>query len=134
MSLPLDIMFLGLPQSPALAAAIAKRSARLARHSPALTGCRVVVGEPHRYHRHGRRFAVQITLTLPRGKIEVRHEPPALVADAAPPATVRKRSETAVSHRDAHAAVNDAFDAAKRRLEERAKKLRAQAKRKHPRN
>jgi ribosome-associated translation inhibitor RaiA len=128
MSLPLDIVFLGLPESPALAAAIARRSARLARHTPALTGCRVVVGEPHRHHRHGRRFAVRITLALTRGKIEVRHKPPAL------PDTLHKRAETAVSHRDAHAAVNDAFDAAQRRLEERAQKLRAQAKRKHPRD
>jgi cold shock CspA family protein len=83
---------------------IAERAERLERFSDRIMGCRVVVETRHRRHQ-GNLYHVRIDLTLPGHEIVVGREP-------------------ALHHacEDVYVAVRDAFDAARRRLEDYARR------------
>jgi cold shock CspA family protein/ribosome-associated translation inhibitor RaiA len=104
MRLPLQISFRNMPHSEAVERAIVERAERLERFSDQIMGCRVVVETRH--HRHqGNLYHVRIDLTLPGHEIVVGREP-------------------ALHHafEDVYVAVRDAFDAARRRLEDYARR------------
>lgn len=101
MQAPLQITFRHLDHSPALETLIRERAAALDSLHERLTGCRVVVEEQHRPNHAGGRFRVRIDMQIPGHDIIVTREPP-----------------TDAVAEDPHAAVRDAFDAARRRLEE----------------
>jgi len=115
-----QITFHGLKPSEELRQEIADRIAWLEQFYPPLMACRVRLQVPHRHRGHGRHMHVHIEMTMPgRPPLVITHEPslqPAL-KDAATPAT-RKRDEIGVLHRYAHVAIREAFDAARRRLQD----------------
>jgi ribosomal subunit interface protein len=94
---PLQITFRDLAPSPALSDAIKLRAAKLSRFHDRITSCRVVVEAKPRH-----RFGVHLELSIPGGEIVVSHEP----------------DET-----DAYVAVREAFEAARRQLDETAQRL-----------
>ena len=96
MNLPLQITWRGIAQSPALDAAIRCKVAKLQRFNDRITRCRVVVELGDRHKNHGKQFAVRVNLTLPGGEITVNHD----------------------QDEDVHVAVRDAFDAARRQLQD----------------
>jgi len=110
MNLPIQITFRDLPPSDALTAYVDKRAQKLDRFFDRITSCRVAIEEPHRHSREGKRFRVRIDLTVPGEEIVVGH--------------ARGDDE---SCEDAYAAVDAAFDHAKRRLEEWARRKRESA-------
>lgn len=97
MQKPLQITIQGMEHSAALDADIRERVVKLEEFYPRLIGCHVTVEQPHRHHRQGAQFGVRIDLHLP-GRAEV--------------VVNRKHAE------DVYVALRDAFDAAKRQLEE----------------
>jgi ribosome-associated translation inhibitor RaiA len=99
MQMPLHITFRGMEPSPALETQIRERAEKLEHYHPGIVGCRVVVETPHRRQHQGKFFHVRIDLTVPGVEIVVNRDP---VQDHA--------------HEDAHVAIRDAFDAARRRL------------------
>ena len=99
MQLPLHITFRGMAPSPALESQIRERAEKLEHYHPAIVGCRIVVEAPHRHHHQGKLFHVRIDVTVPGAEIIVNREPTDHHA-----------------HEDAHVAIRDAFDAARRRL------------------
>ncbi|MBM4267758.1 MAG: HPF/RaiA family ribosome-associated protein [Deltaproteobacteria bacterium] len=101
MELPLQITFRNLPHSPAIEAAIRERASRLERFYGHITRCRVVVEAPHQHHRRGNAFHVRIEVTVPGDEIVVRRDPP-----------------QHQDHDDMNVLVRDAFDAARRQLED----------------
>jgi ribosomal subunit interface protein len=104
MRLPLQISFRNMHHSEAVERAIMERAEKLERFSDQIMGCRVVVETRH--HRHqGNLYHVRIDLTLPGREIVVGREP-------------------ALHHacEDVFVAVRDAFDAARRRLEDYARR------------
>lgn len=109
MNLPLQISFLGVNESAALKACVQKHAAKLGRHTGAIQSCHVVIEPSERSHHRGNRFRVHVQLRLPGGDIHVSRDP-------AP------KDQTA---EDAYLAVRDAFGAARRQLESRARKPRA---------
>src|SRR5512135_2406168 len=111
MELPLQISFREIEPSPAIAARIRKKAARLERFFPHITSCRVVVEAPHRRHREGKLYQVSLDLTVPGGEIAVNRDGP---LDHA--------------HEDLFVAIRDTFDAAARRLKEHARRLRREVK------
>ena len=111
MRLPLQITFRHMDPSPALEARIRQRVEELEQFSDRLTSCRVVVDCRHRRHQQGNLFEVAIDLTLPGREIVVRNE-----------AGINH------AHEDAHVAVRDAFDAARRRVEDFARSRRGEVK------
>ena len=96
-----------------------------------IVSCRVLVEAPDRHRRDGRHFQVTIELTVPHGKpIVISHAPSlhAWLKDAGAESHP-KQSETDSVHRYRHAAVQDAFDVARRRLQDFARRQRGAVKR-----
>ena len=122
---PVQISFRNMRVVPSLEQEIRSRVAWLESFHPAVVGCRVLVEVPHRHRRHGRRLHVRIELSLPGGDVIVDHQP-ALAAAAR--AAARKSHELDGRHKDAFVAIHDAFDTARRRLEDAARRLRGDVK------
>jgi ribosome-associated translation inhibitor RaiA len=97
MFLPLQITLRNVPRSPELDELIRARAQWLENFHPRLSSCRVTVEASG--HQDGRQFVVRIVLKVPGAEIAVDHQ----------------HSE------DVRAAVRDAFDAARRRLEDHAR-------------
>jgi ribosomal subunit interface protein len=110
--IPLQITFKDMDTSPAIEAWVRTRAAQLDRFFPHVTRCHVVVQAPHRHHHKGRLYEVTVRLTVPP-----RHE---IVTGGV------GRADHA--HEDVNVAVRDAFDAAVRRLEDHARRIRGAVK------
>lgn len=111
MQLPLQITFRHMDPSPAIEARIRQRAEELDQFFDRITSCRVVVECRHNRHQQGKLFEVRIDLTVPGSEIVVGRDPGMNHA-----------------HEDAHVAVRDAFDAARRRLEDHARERRGAVK------
>jgi ribosomal subunit interface protein len=104
----LQITFRGMNPSDALSEHIRDSADKLEQFFDGITGCHVVVEEPHRHHQQGKHFHVHLDLHVPGKNIVVD----------------RDQGER-VSREDPYQAVNDAFDAARRQLQHYAEGLRA---------
>jgi cold shock CspA family protein len=112
MDIPLDITLRGVsPYEEALKAEIAKRAEKLGRLYTNIMRCHVVVEAPHKHRHKGMHYNVRIELSLPQKKIVVNRE-----------------KHLRRSHEDINAVVRDAFDAAKRKLEDFAGHQRGEVK------
>lgn len=101
MKLPLQITFRHMDPSEALEANIREHAAELDQFCDEIMHCDVVVEESHRRHQQGNLFHVSVDITVPGGEIVVRREP-----------------EQRHAHEDPYVAVRDAFDAARRQLQD----------------
>jgi ribosome-associated translation inhibitor RaiA/cold shock CspA family protein len=101
MRLPLQVTFHHVDPSPALEARIHELAERLDRFSDQIMRCHVTVEAPHRHQQQGRLFAVRIDITVPDREIAIHRTHP-----------VRR------SHEDPYVALQDAFRAARRRLQD----------------
>jgi ribosomal subunit interface protein len=111
MQLPLQITFRNMESSAAIEAKIRERVAELDRYYHRIMGCRVVVESPHRRHHQGKLFHVRVDLTVPGGELAVSREPAQHHA-----------------YEDVYVAIRDAFDAARRQLEDYARRHRGETK------
>lgn len=112
MAIPLELVFRDVaPYEAAVEEEVRKRAEKLERFFPLIVNCRVVVEKPHKHRRGGNIYTVKIDLTVPEKKIVVNREHP-----------MRK------SHEDIFVAIRDAFEAARRRLEEYAEVERGELK------
>jgi len=102
MQMPLEIRFHNIASSPTLEAAVCEQFRKIERFAPDLISCRVTIDSPHQRHEHGGLFAVTIDLRFAGGEVVASRRPSARHA-----------------HEDAQVAVNDAFAAARRQLEDR---------------
>jgi ribosome-associated translation inhibitor RaiA len=110
MQLPVQITLRGLGHSPALEKAVRERADSLDRFHNGIVSCRVVVEAAGRHQAKGRQFSVKVDLKVPGGEIAVTHE----------------------HDEDVLVAVRDAFDAARRKLEDYVRVQRGDVK-SHPR-
>ena len=127
-SVPLQITFRNVQRSSAVANVIECEMAKLCRFYDRLTSCRVIVEAPNRHHRWGDPFHIRIDLDVPREKIVIKHSPALRCAIAREAGRSFKHIEPDVPHKDVYLAVRDAFDAARRRLEAYARRLRGDIK------
>lgn len=97
--------------SDAVDAQIREKIAWLETFYDKIQSCRVVIEAPHRHHRQGTIYQVRIDLKVPGGEIVVNREPG---FDGA--------------HEDVYVSIRDAFDAARRRLEDYARRERGATK------
>ena len=97
-----------------------------------IMGCRVLVESPHQRHRKGKQYHVRIDLTVPGGELVVKRAP-RLLTDR--PLRYRKAPEDVdveesrelskyAAHDDIQLAIRDAFDAARRKLQDYARRRR----------
>lgn len=128
--IPTQVTFRALPHSDALEADVRERVAWLEQFYTGLMRCRVLVEIPHRHRHDGRHFHVRIELTVPGGPaIVVSHDPSlhGRLKDVEEDAH-RKETEIESVHRYASVAIREAFDAARRRLEDFAREQRGAVK------
>jgi cold shock CspA family protein len=134
MQVPAQITYRGFEPRAALEADVRERIAWLEQFYGGIVRCRVLVELPHRHRHDGRHFHVRIELTVPGGEpIVVTHEPSlhGPLKDVAAEAH-RKQAELEGVHEHARAAVHDAFDAARRRLQDFARRQRGAVKAHEP--
>jgi len=112
MLIPLQITFRGMEESEALSTLIHTKAIKLERFYRHIGGCRVLLEKPHHHKHSGEHFHVRIALTVPGGELVVEREP-----------------ASRTRHEDAYAAVNDAFHAARRELQDYIRKRRGDTKR-----
>jgi len=119
------VTFRGVNYSEALAADIADHVARLETYYPAITACHVVVEIPEHHHRSGNRFHVRINLSVPGDEIVVTSSPSlhAELRDSGEQETT-KEDETSPERRYARVAIREAFEIARRRLQDFSRKQR----------
>ena len=128
--IPTQVTFRGLEQDKALEDDVRERVAWLEQFYTGIVRCRVVVEVPHRHRLDGRHFHVRVEVTVPGGPpIVVNHEPSlhGRSQDAAVEAH-HKDDEIDGVRRHATVAVHEAFDAARRRLEDFAREERGNVK------
>lgn len=101
MQIPLQITVRDIEQSDALETRIRDKAKKLDEFFNHIMSCRVVVEMPHKHHQQGKQFGVRIDIGVAGGEIVVN----------------RDHAE------DVYVALRDAFDAAKRQVQEYARKL-----------
>ncbi|HVM79347.1 MAG TPA: HPF/RaiA family ribosome-associated protein [Stellaceae bacterium] len=111
MQLPLQITFRNLDASEAVEAKIRARAEELDHYFDRITGCRVAVEAVNRRNLKGKLYKIRVDLTVPGAEIVVNHVP-----------------SEGHSHEDIYVAVRDAFDAARRRLEDYVRRRRGETK------
>ena len=106
MKLPLQITLRDIPPSAALEAAINEKAEKLERFYQYVMACRVTVEIPGKHKHKGNEFKVTVDITVPGSEIVINRD----------------------HHEDVYVALRDAFDAAKRQLEDYARKQRGEIK------
>jgi len=96
MQVPLKITMRHMAQSEALETRIRSKAAKLEAFHPNITGCSVAIEEQGRHQQQGRAFNVRLVVRVPEHEIVVNRD----------------------QHEDVYVALRDAFDAARRQLDE----------------
>jgi ribosome-associated translation inhibitor RaiA/cold shock CspA family protein len=109
---PTRISFKGMDPSPAIEAEIASKVSMLERHFGRTIGYDVVIEAPPHGSRRGHPFGVRLEISVPGG----------------PPVVVSHTHHDREDHDDAYVAIRDAFNAAKRQLQDRTRKQRGEVK------
>ncbi|ODU06118.1 MAG: 30S ribosomal protein S30 [Thiobacillus sp. SCN 63-1177] len=106
MKTPLQITFRDIEHSDALEAHIREKAEKLETVFEPIMSCRVVVEMPHQHKHQGRFFNVRIDIGVPGSEIVVNRD----------------------RHEDIYVVLRDAFDAARRQLDDYSRRLRRETK------
>jgi ribosomal subunit interface protein len=102
MQIPLEIRFQNLERSDFIEAAVRKQAKKLEQFRDDIMSCRVTVESPHKHQRKGRLFRVIINVRTRGDEIAVSRMP-----------------DDEQAHEDVYVAIHNAFDAARRQLQDR---------------
>jgi cold shock CspA family protein/ribosome-associated translation inhibitor RaiA len=129
MQLPPTITFRGIEPSADLEADIRARIAKLDTYYGSIMGCRVFVEFAERHHDTGNRYHVRIDLTVPGGEVVVDRDASlhAAALDIAMERT-RKADEPDPQRKHVRVAIREAFDVARRRLQDYGRRQRGAVK------
>jgi ribosome-associated translation inhibitor RaiA len=108
----LQIQFLDMPRSDAIETKVRDRAEGLAKFSGEIRKCHVWVESPHGHHRKGKLYGTRIRLTVPGEEIDVELQPAEV---------------------DVYVSIRQAFDAARRKLEDYERRRQGAVKA-HPRS
>lgn len=106
MQAPLQVSFREMPRSEALEDHIRQKAAKLEEFHSGITSCRVTVEQSGKHHQQGHVFTVHVKVHVPGKEIIANRD----------------------HHEDVYVALRDAFDAAKRQLEDTVREMRGQVK------
>jgi cold shock CspA family protein len=115
METPVQVTFRNIPVSDAVEAECWEEVKKLERYHDRIVSCRVVLEEPHRRHHRGNLYAVKLVITVPGKELVVNREPP----------------PEHQADKDIFVAIREAFDTARRLLEEHARRQRGFVKAHH---
>ena len=107
MQVPIEVIFRNMDHSSELEEYVRSKAFELEEFFDRITACRVTVEAPHHHQRKGNRYEVRIHLSVPQKN---------LVVDRAP--------GNQLDHEDVQLAVRDAFNAARRQLQDYVRELR----------
>jgi ribosome-associated translation inhibitor RaiA len=107
----LQLAFRGMDQPMGIEDSIRGHVAQLETFFNRIIVCKVMVERDHKRHHQGNLYHIRIDLVVPGHKIVVKREPAAHHANE-----------------DLHVAIKEAFDAARRRLQDCARDLRGETK------
>lgn len=108
---PVKITFRNLAYPEEVVENIEKRAAKLATFYDRITSCEVMVEVPHKHHREGNLFHIRITLVVPGTELIVKREP-----------------AQHLEYEDLYIAIREAFDEARRQLQDYARLQRGDVK------
>ncbi len=129
MQAPPRITFHGVSGSEELTAEILERLAKLEKYAPRLTGARVAVELRGRRHQAGNRYRVKISLEMPGETLIVRpHGSLRPTARATESQSWRKQDEVDPGQRYAKVAIREAFEAARRQVQDYVRRQRGSIK------
>lgn len=111
MDTPLEITFKGLDKSLSIEEKIQEKVAKLERIFARITHCRVVVSAPNKHAHKGKSYEIKIDIGIPDHK----------------PLILTHESEVGNAQADLLIALRDAFEIAKRRLDDIAKRVKTSA-------
>lgn len=111
MQLPLQVTFRNMDSSPAIEKEVREKAAKLEKFCDRITSCRVIVEAPHRHQHQGKLYHVRVDLSVPGEELVVSREP-----------------ENNRAHEDVYVAIRDAFDAARRQLQDYSRRQRGKVK------
>ncbi len=113
MKSPIQVVFRNVGRSDRVEQAIREKAEKLEKIHDRITACRVTIEMPHKHHTKGNTFEVSLNLSVPEKDI-----------------VVKRTSSEAQTNGDEGmmSTVRDAFDAAKRQLEEHTRKRRGETK------
>ncbi len=106
MKLPLQIKVRNIAHSESFEAVIRERAEKLEAIYDRMTHCRVIIEAPHRHHHQGFLYNVRIQLGVPGAELVVKRE----------------------SHENLFIAIRDAFEAARRQLQDYVRRRRGDVK------
>ncbi len=101
MKTPLQVTFRDVAPPALVTDYVEERALSLENYAPEIISCKVIVESPHRRHSDGTIYHVRINIAVPGSEIVVGRDPPGKHA-----------------HEDLLVAIRDAFDAARRQLED----------------
>ncbi len=101
MQIPIQITFRGFPHSDAVEVNIHEKIKKLEQYYPHIMHCRVIVEAQHHHHHQGNLYDVKIDMTVPEKEI-----------------VVSQIKDDKHAHEDVYVAIRDAFNAARRQLED----------------
>lgn len=128
--IPTQVTFRGLEHDAAIERMIEERVTWLEQYYGGLVRCRTVIEIPHRHQASGWHFHIRIELHVPAGPpIVVSHEPTlhGRLQDAGE-AAQHKEAEVDRVRRFGGVAIHEAFDVARRKLEDFAREQRGAVK------
>ena len=111
MQIPVQITFRHMDKSEWIEEMIFEKAEKLNQFAEQLMSCRVVVQPAGKHHRHGTLYEIHIDITLPGKEIVVSRQP-------------SQHSE----HQVLAVAISNAFDSARRQLEDYLRKIRHEVK------
>lgn len=112
-----QVSFDDIPADAAVRDAALKHIDQLESTYGRITGCNVVIAQPHRHHREGRSYSVRVDIRVPGGEIIVNRD-----------------HHLDHAHEDVFVALRDAFHAVRRRLEDHTRRMRGAEKTHVPRS
>jgi len=130
MQLTPTITFRGVERTAAVEDEILARLDALGTFYQQIMGCRVLVELVQRHHEKGNRYHVRIDLTVPGDEIVVSHEAGLhKTAQNVGAEKLTKAAESDPERKHARVAIREAFDIARRRLQDYARRRRGAVKR-----
>ena len=99
---------------------------KLLRYFGRITHCHVVIAASHRHRQHGRQYAIRVEIGVPGERLVVDREPALHVRTEGRPRT--KQVDVQAPHKDVYVVIREVFDAARRQLEDYARRHRGDVK------
>lgn len=133
MKLPPQVTFRNMDPPENVEACIRSQVAKLETYYDRIMSCRVIVEVPHRHHHDGNLYHIRIDLTVPGGEVVVKKEASLHATEQQIDRDKRtKREEIHSSHKVINLAIREAFEAARRQLQDFARRQRGDVKMEEP--